>query len=111
MEIERKKHLQNLPAVVLEDLAVVLEDIVDTVFLGEALECPDRRHQFFKPFPVGVPLHHAAINSETETPNARARRSILSRPRSEEHKPELQSLMRISYDVCCLNTKPNNRHQ
>src|SRR3546814_4658225 len=99
----------------LEDPAVVLEDIVDTVFLGEALECPDRRHQFFKPFPVGVPLHHAAINSETETPNARARRSILSRPtlrsrrsippRSEEHTSELQSLMRISYAVFCLKKK------
>src|SRR3546814_4301733 len=26
-------------------------------------------------------------------------------PRSEEHTPELQSLMRISYDVFCLNKK------
>src|SRR3546814_3695846 len=25
--------------------------------------------------------------------------------RSEEHTPELQSLMRISYDVCCLKNK------
>src|SRR3546814_4291874 len=25
--------------------------------------------------------------------------------RSEEHTAELQSLMRISYDVCCLKTK------
>src|SRR3546814_9590107 len=27
------------------------------------------------------------------------------RPRSEEHTSELQSLMRISYDVFCLTTK------
>src|SRR3546814_7775640 len=29
----------------------------------------------------------------------------LERGRSEEHTSELQSLMRISYDVFCLNTK------
>src|SRR3546814_1190576 len=28
--------------------------------------------------------------------------------RSEEHTSELQSLMRISYDVLCLNKKKNN---
>src|SRR3546814_3593786 len=32
-----------------------------------------------------------------------------SRQRSEEHTSELQSLMRISYDVFCLKKK-NNRH-
>src|SRR3546814_2017583 len=30
--------------------------------------------------------------------------------RSEEHTSELQSLMRISYAVFCLNTKINNTH-
>src|SRR3546814_7605483 len=34
----------------------------------------------------------------------RARRSA-SQPRSEEHTSELQSLMRISYDVFCLQKK------
>src|SRR3546814_2520084 len=34
---------------------------------------------------------------------------LLVRPRSEEHTSELQSLMRISYDVFCLNKK-NNTH-
>src|SRR3546814_1279991 len=29
----------------------------------------------------------------------------LKKQRSEEHPSELQSLMRISYPVCCLNTK------
>src|SRR3546814_221365 len=32
----------------------------------------------------------------------------LSAARSEEHKSELQSLMRISYAVCCLTKKKNN---
>src|SRR3546814_967698 len=31
-------------------------------------------------------------------------------PRSEEHTSELQSLMRISYAVFCLNKKKNNTH-
>src|SRR3546814_1643051 len=36
--------------------------------------------------------------------------SHYSTSRSEEHTSELQSLMRISYAVFCLNTK-NNKHQ
>src|SRR3546814_7772079 len=32
------------------------------------------------------------------------------RGRSEEHTSELQSLMRISYAVFCLNTKPTNHN-
>src|SRR3546814_8420717 len=39
----------------------------------------------------------------------------VSRPRSEEHTSELQSLMRISYAVFCLQkkkqTKPTNTNQ
>src|SRR3546814_5358999 len=34
--------------------------------------------------------------------------AVLSRPRSEEHTSELQSLMRISYAVFCLKKK--NKH-
>src|SRR3546814_7934950 len=33
--------------------------------------------------------------------------SLRSRPRSEEHTSELQSLMRISYAVFCLKKKKN----
>src|SRR3546814_2216685 len=33
-----------------------------------------------------------------------------ARLRSEEHTSELQSLMRISYDVLCLKTKKKNIH-
>src|SRR3546814_3373275 len=34
----------------------------------------------------------------------------LARMRSEEHTSELQSLMRISYAVLCLNKKKNDEH-
>src|SRR3546814_8821144 len=34
---------------------------------------------------------------------------IEARGRSEEHTSELQSLLRISYDVCCLNKKTTAR--
>src|SRR3546814_3812949 len=35
---------------------------------------------------------------------------VLSRPRSEEHTSELQSLMRISYAVFCLKKKKTIYH-
>src|SRR3546814_3639350 len=38
-----------------------------------------------------------------------ARGEKLSRPRSEEHTSELQSLMRISYAVFCLKKKNQNK--
>src|SRR3546814_5583840 len=37
-----------------------------------------------------------------------ASRSTARRPRSEEHTSELQSLLRISYDVFCLQQKTRN---
>src|SRR3546814_10041538 len=40
----------------------------------------------------------------------RARDIVASLGRSEEHTSELQSLMRISYAVFCLNKKNYNRH-
>src|SRR3546814_2013095 len=40
-----------------------------------------------------------------------AERDEGSRPRSEEHTSELQSLMRISYAVVCLKNKKKNRKQ
>src|SRR3546814_8013151 len=35
---------------------------------------------------------------------------VLGEPRSEEHTSELQSLMRISYDVFCLKKKTNSHY-
>src|SRR3546814_9135352 len=40
-------------------------------------------------------------------PPANCGNGAYSRPRSEEHTSELQSLMRISYAVFCLNKKKN----
>src|SRR3546814_3731890 len=37
-----------------------------------------------------------------------SRRRLALPARSEEHTSELQSLMRISYDVCCLKKKKRN---
>src|SRR3546814_10117671 len=39
----------------------------------------------------------------------RAVRGVAKQPRSEEHTSELQSLMRISYDVFCLKKKINHK--
>src|SRR3546814_5998367 len=39
----------------------------------------------------------------------RLARGLEGRARSEEHTSELQSLMRISYAVFCLNTKNNDQ--
>src|SRR3546814_4830056 len=40
-----------------------------------------------------------------------ARRTCTGAMRSEEHTSELQSLLRISYAVCCLKKKTTNSHQ
>src|SRR3546814_3034109 len=46
----------------------------------------------------------ASSTSSFSKPSA-SRASMVSPMRSEEHTSELQSLMRISYAVFCLNTK------
>src|SRR3546814_2095140 len=51
---------------------------------------------------VRVPEH---LQHVAQGANRRERRRALQRPRSEEHTSELQSLMRISYAVCCLKKK------
>src|SRR3546814_7824128 len=43
-------------------------------------------------------------------PPASSRPSSKAACRSEEHTSELQSLMRISYDVFCLQKKTHNQH-
>src|SRR3546814_4579365 len=65
---------------------------------------------------VGIPIgplavfvrHWLALGVQNPATCANANlpaRSLV--PRSEEHTSELQSLMRISYAVLCLNKKPN----
>src|SRR3546814_9303480 len=50
---------------------------------------------------VTKPSRVARITSSLSS----ARRTAIRRPRSEEHTSELQSLMRISYDVFCVKKK------
>src|SRR3546814_4033179 len=45
-----------------------------------------------------LPLHQRAVAGEEDRP-------LQAQPRSEEHTSELQSLMRLSYDVFCLKKK------
>src|SRR3546814_7237816 len=50
-------------------------------------------------------------NSEVEAEEAPPRRTVVVGFRSEEHTPELQSLMRISYAGFCLKKKNNIKHK
>src|SRR3546814_2731034 len=51
---------------------------------------------------------HQAVGVEDQA--LRVRAAPAPHPRSEEHTSELQSLMRISYAVFCLNKKNNITH-
>src|SRR3546814_1656208 len=55
----------------------------------------------------GLPLETEAVREERRGPRADAPEQAL---RSEEHTSELQSLMRISYAVFCLQKKKNKAH-
>src|SRR3546814_4792975 len=57
-----------------------------------------------EPRPVGLFINYV---DEAEVTAERFRNGWY---RSEEHTSELQSLMRISYDVFCLKKKQNNEH-
>src|SRR3546814_1588227 len=64
------------------------------------------RHERISHF-LGVPLDvYAGENRQAQT----HRRSGDLRTRSEEHTSELQSLMRISYAVFCLNKQQQPTH-
>src|SRR3546814_1098688 len=49
--------------------------------------------------------HPAPVPPRHQAPRHRRRSAGYTSNRSEEHTSELQSLMRTSYDVCCLKTK------
>src|SRR3546814_8671868 len=53
--------------------------------------------------PTGDPLNQALIRTQTRTLTALS--PVYNAVRSEEHTSELQSLMRPSYAVFCLNKK------
>src|SRR3546814_10086007 len=56
-----------------------------------------------------VPQQHGQQDRPGLSSNKRAISSVGSRPRSEEHTSELQSLMRISYAVFCLKKKTTDK--
>src|SRR3546814_5049472 len=58
---------------------------------------------------IGIKIAHGCCRLcyKTAAGQAKAERRAA---RSEEHTSELQSLMRISYAVFCVKTKPTNNH-
>src|SRR3546814_7406801 len=53
----------------------------------------------------------AVLQAAAEAKDAGSQRFCMGAARSEEHTSELQSLMRISYAVFCLNKKKRYRQQ
>src|SRR3546814_1219416 len=62
---------------------------------------------------AGVPPPPSASSSVESSPSMVSASTLGATPRSEEHTSELQSLMRISYAVFCLNkkTKTNQKRK
>src|SRR3546814_3219120 len=58
----------------------------------------------------GVIVTDWYINPNSPNERMKLTVSILDQDRSEEHTSELQSLMRISYAVFCLNKKNNKKY-
>src|SRR3546814_7399836 len=55
--------------------------------------------------------HRRGTRAHDQRQRARASGQLRNLGRSEEHTSELQSLMRISYAVFCLNKKKRNNYQ
>src|SRR3546814_1176028 len=60
---------------------------------------------------VGTPAQVRARIEAMAQDSAADEVLIVSNIRSEEHTSELQSLMRNSYDVFCLNKKPHQQNK
>src|SRR3546814_7156820 len=71
---------------------------------------PATKVLFISGYAESIIVHQGRLDRGTQflpKPFARAALARKVRGRSEEHTSELQSLMRISYDVFCLKTKTN----
>src|SRR3546814_7773324 len=65
-----------------------------------------------QPDPLDKDIAEGEMNPENPTRYGDWERKGIAIDRSDEHTSELQSLMRISYAVFCLNTKKHHRdHQ
>src|SRR3546814_9859323 len=60
---------------------------------------------FFADLGLPAPDHHLGVGSGSHAEQTAA---VMVAYRSEEHTSELQSLMRISFDVFCLKKKKHN---
>src|SRR3546814_9043727 len=78
---------------------------------GPDLQDHHASHHFIGQSQRDADLHASLINAPDSAGRCMRHPGIISRPgrqgmqRSEEHTSELQSLMRISYAVCCLKKK------
>src|SRR3546814_5260010 len=77
----------------------------DTLFPYTTLFRSHRHHQGRLERPDAQWRRHVDRHVRHRRDQLRHRRRRLRRARSEEHTPELQSLMRISYAVFCLKKK------
>src|SRR3546814_3165656 len=93
------------------DLLVDVEGDAKAGTLAERDGCPASQPAHVEA-QVGVVQHQtvgagfeAGLQHQAAQTLGRHRFDITAEPRSEEHTSELQSLMRISYDVFCLKKK------
>src|SRR3546814_8182304 len=101
------------------NLAGLKTDLVDRACLGQAFKygvviAEDELASPWRPLHTtfgleaeesGITVSWGAHPRITYNSQATSPEPLLRSVRSEEHKSELQSLMRISYDVLCLNKK------
>src|SRR3546814_8372950 len=85
------------------------------VFIGDTLrgetEVVDLKDGKSRPNAGIVTFRHRMMNQRDEIVCECLRTALVNKVRSEEHPSELQSLMRISYAVFCLQKKTNETSQ
>src|SRR3546814_6939674 len=83
-------------------------------FPGEAIDPgshPVLERRLLAPKPVRLELVKVSRDAQQATLDLASGCAKHARDRSEEHTSELQSLMRISYAVCCLKKKTNIKNE
>src|SRR3546814_3201928 len=110
---ESEDHFEPLRRRILDEQSLLVRDLDVEIArdrIGEARGVLDLR-QLHRGF-GGHLLVELGVIFELVDHRAHQRRgvdAVVDRVRSEEHTSELQSLMRISYAVFCLNKKNNNK--
>src|SRR3546814_6754158 len=83
------------------ELRILRDEMDIRLHLRRAVAQPHRLDIAGDDESVGAAVERHRLHRRVE----RVRIAILEQPRSEEHTSELQSLMRTSYAVFCLNKK------